>query len=480
VNLTGLTAATTYDIYVRTLCSDNTYSAWSQVTTFTTECDVITLPHAENFDSYTTTGTNSHPMCWAWNSTYSASYPYISSSYYSSGNRSLYFYGATSGTYSLIAAPEIASTYAMNTVKVSVQFRVPSYTSIGLIVGAMTNPMDATTFVAMDTLYNTSTSAFEPHTVSFASYTGTGRYVAFMSYHPSNSGALYMDDVLIEEDTTIAPPTPTCDVPTGLAVAAATITQTSATATWTAGGTETAWDVQVKEHSSNTWGNATPTQTTSFNITGLTAGTQYDVRVRANCGNNNTSEWTAAVTFQTQSQGPGPDPCNAPTGLTATGMTKNSVVLDWAQDGNNVTSWTVNYREENVESWSVATATEHPYTLTGLQPATTYSVYVVAICGDGVTAPSGEINFTTEADGIADYELATSLYPNPNNGQFTVASEQGTVNRVQIYDVYGKLLKTVEVNANTAELDVRELSAGMYFVRINTEKGVVTKSFVKK
>ena len=72
------------------------------------------------------------------------------------------------------------------------------------------------------------------------------------------------------------------------------------------------------------------------------------------------------------------------------------------------------------------------------------------------------------------------VYPNPNSGQFTVNRVQGTVDRVQVYDVYGKLLKTVEVNGNTVELDVRELASGMYFVRISTEKGVVTKSFVKK
>ena len=54
------------------------------------------------------------------------------------------------------------------------------------------------------------------------------------------------------------------------------------------------------------------------------------------------------------------------------------------------------------------------------------------------------------------------------------------MNNVQVYDVYGKMLKTVNVNANTVELDVRELASGMYFVRISTEKGVVTKNFVKK
>ena len=66
------------------------------------------------------------------------------------------------------------------------------------------------------------------------------------------------------------------------------------------------------------------------------------------------------------------------------------------------------------------------------------------------------------------------------NGQFTINNEQLIINSVQVYDVYGKLLKAVEVNSNTAVIDAHELSAGMYFVRVSTEKGVVTKSFVKK
>ena len=83
---------------------------------------------------------------------------------------------------------------------------------------------------------------------------------------------------------------------------------------------------------------------------------------------------------------------------------------------------------------------------------------------------------STAGTGLDDVRI----YPNPNNGQFTMNNEQLIMNSVQVYDVYGKLLKTVEVNANTVELDVRELASGMYFVRISTDKGVVTKSFVKK
>ena len=176
---------------------------------------------------------------------------------------------------------------------------------------------------------------------------------------------------------------------------------------------------------------------------------------------------------------PQPDTCLAPSNLTATGMTKNSVVLNWTENGD-ATSWTVNYKEDNASNWSTTTVSSKPYTLTGLQPGTNYLVYVVANCADGQSDPSTTVTFATLADGIADYELATSLYPNPNNGQFTINNEQFTINSVNVYDVYGKLLKTVEVNSNTAVIDAHELSAGMYFVRISTEKGVVTKSFVKK
>ena len=153
--------------------------------------------------------------------------------------------------------------------------------------------------------------------------------------------------------------------------------------------------------------------------------------------------------------------------------------LDWTENGTS-TSWTINYQESGVAQWSTATANEHPYTLTGLQPATTYQAYVVANCDDGPSGVSNMVTFTTEGTGITDYELATSLYPNPNNGQFTINNEQFTIKNVDVYDVYGKLLKTVEVNANSVMVDANELSAGMYFVRISTEKGVVTKSFVKK
>ena len=176
-----------------------------------------------------------------------------------------------------------------------------------------------------------------------------------------------------------------------------------------------------------------------------------------------------------------PAPCDAPTDLTVANVTANSVMLSWTENGT-ATSWTVNYKEDGVSTWSTVTANTTTYTLTGLNASTPYSAYVIANCADGSSDPSNTVTFTTLSDGsgIEAYELSTTLYPNPNNGQFTIRNAQFTMNSVSVYDVYGKLLMTVEVNGNEATIDATAFANGMYFARIATEKGVVTKSFVKK
>ena len=73
-----------------------------------------------------------------------------------------------------------------------------------------------------------------------------------------------------------------CNAPTGLA--ASSITQTTATVGWNTVSGATSYDVDYKAASSGTWINAaTATTGTSIGLTGLTASTTYDWRVRATC-----------------------------------------------------------------------------------------------------------------------------------------------------------------------------------------------------
>ncbi len=51
---------------------------------------------------------------------------------------------------------------------------------------------------------------------------------------------------------------------------------------------------------------------------------------------------------------------------------------------------------------------------------------------------------------------------------------------VEVFDVYGKVVRTVNEDGGLTRVNVSDLAPGMYFVRVATDKGAVTKAFVKK
>ena len=71
----------------------------------------------------------------------------------------------------------------------------------------------------------------------------------------------------------------------------------SATLSWTAGGEETAWDVEYKKAADEEWTQEAVT-TTTLELDALENGTEYQVRVRANMGDGNVSGWVN-TTFAT-------------------------------------------------------------------------------------------------------------------------------------------------------------------------------------
>lgn len=84
---------------------------------------------------------------------------------------------------------------------------------------------------------------------------------------------------------------PSCSRPTGLSVSA--MTPTTATLSWTENGEATAWDICLNEDEDNLiTANANP-----YTLTGLNPGAPYSIKVRANCGTEDQSEWSRAASF---------------------------------------------------------------------------------------------------------------------------------------------------------------------------------------
>lgn len=271
-----------------------------------------------------------------------------------------------------------------------------------------------------------------------------------------------------------ATPQGPCTAPSN--VVSSNISQTGATISWTAGGEETQWNLQYKSASDNDWSTSIQTNSPNYTIGGLTANTSYLVRVQAIC-TSGASDWSMTASFTTLQEGQ--ETCYAPTDLNVNIMLSGTeVTLIWNQQGT-PDNWTVSYKQTSSSSWSTATATTTSYTITNLASGTEYEAFVVANCGEQHSGESNHVTFTPT--GINDYLLnSTTLYPNPTTGVFRIENSELSIEHVEVYDVYGKLLTSVEINDNVAEIDASGFASGVYFVRVITEKGMVTKRIVKR
>jgi len=173
------------------------------------------------------------------------------------------------------------------------------------------------------------------------------------------------------------------------------------------------------------------------------------------------------------------EPCNAPANVVVNNVTTSAATVDWTQEGT-PDSWIISYKKGAVNTWTTINTTTHPYTITNLEAETSYSVFVTAVCGEEESTPSNTASFTTEPDGVNVYANSTIVYPNPTTGKFRIENSELRIENVEVYDVYGKLITTVKVEDNNVELDLSGNASGVYFTRIFTDKGMITKRIVKK
>lgn len=98
---------------------------------------------------------------------------------------------------------------------------------------------------------------------------------------------------------------------------------------------------------------------------------------------------------------------------------------------------------------------------------------------DSVTVPSG-LNIvigTPTPTGITNITSTdVTLYPNPTTAQLYLKTTNLQPQSISIYDLNGHLLYNLPFKT---EIDVTQLSSGVYFVEVNSVEGVVRRRFVK-
>lgn len=292
-SLISLNSATTYDYYVQSNCTSDT-SIWSGPYTFTTLCTAQTLPYFTDF--------NTNMNCW------SVENANADTQVWKRYNNTAPLSCINEATTDFVLGVAYNSTLNANDFAFSPGFQLQSGTNYTLSFsygndGGTTYTENMTVYLcsaANSTSALAGTQLFTQTAISggcnefldngiTVSSNGV-YYIAFHATSPADMDIVMIDDFSFME-------TPACPAPTALNLVSKTAT--SATFGWTAGASETQWDIEwgPEGFTQGTGTLVTGVTSNPYTLNGLTYGTHYSAYVRANCGSGSESTWVGPLTW---------------------------------------------------------------------------------------------------------------------------------------------------------------------------------------
>ena len=209
--------------------------------------------------------------------------------------------------------------------------------------------------------------------IDLASYKNASMQIKFVFDDLGVEGNYWMVDNVSVTNTS-------CSDPTGILIS--DIEDTSAVVNFTAGYSETAWEIIVQESSLDEPDvSGESILQNNYTATDLAENTTYEVYLRASCGGGDFSNWVKSSNFTTAYTCPKPDK------IKSSNSTPNSIDISWTVNGEE-TEWEIEYGptdfiNDNDEGTIISNITSNPYTVTNLDSNTSYEFYVRAVCGEG-------------------------------------------------------------------------------------------------
>ena len=96
-------------------------------------------------------------------------------------------------------------------------------------------------------------------------------------------------------------------------------------------------------------------------------------------------------------------------------------------------------------------------------------------------ASSANVTFSEQCTGVAERDPETiALYPNPVGEVLSVESSSDNISRVELYDMFGKLVLSLSAEATSMDINVANLPAGLYLLQLTFPNGEqATRKVVK-
>ncbi|MCQ2285417.1 MAG: choice-of-anchor J domain-containing protein [Bacteroidales bacterium] len=312
----------------------------------------------------------------------------------------------------------------------------------------------------------------------------------------------YVDGQVLASFTQVCMGEPTCYKPTAMTLVS--YSDVDATITWT-DELNSAWIIEygVSGFTPGTGTTATATDTT-FTLTGLTANTEYEVYVKADCGAEDGISAAISGTFLTDVCAAS-DKCAITVEMSDAGgdgwmeafwfwtfygylfFTSDDQEIDGAAILDAVASQTATIDLcENSEIkvyWY-----EYGELSDEAKAEISFKIYdgqhnLVKEVANGTSLQSGAVIATfTNKCGVgveenAERENAIDIYPNPVKDVLNVRAEG--FNTVEVVNFLGQTVYSASVNSSEFTINTSNLTAGVYFIRLAGDN-LVTKKFVKE
>src|SRR5690554_6591776 len=301
--ITGLTGQTDYDIYVQADCGGGDESYWIGPLTVTTLCDVFVAPFHEDFEA------SSFPNCWENLSNLTSTSANNFWKFSGTPGNGASSNGKPGGSYAWVdgSTPTPDSTMLITPLIDISALTVPALSfewfSNNTNNPGDNNPLiievhDGTTWNYIDTLKGDSPD-WQERFYDLSAYIGNDIRVRFMVNQAILGSNAFYNDILLDEVR--VDEMPTCPKPIDLDLV--TISNQTADIEWTPGFAETAWNISwgapgFTPGDGDEVGNASVTSP-SYQITGLTENTYYDIYVQADCGGGDESMWVGPLSVYT-------------------------------------------------------------------------------------------------------------------------------------------------------------------------------------
>jgi hypothetical protein len=101
--------------------------------------------------------------------------------------------------------------------------------------------------------------------------------------------------------------------------------------------------------------------------------------------------------------------------------------------------------------------------------------------GETTTNPNEAFEAKNTTENSKEFEEAEALvearlYPNPNNGIFTIDLDM-VIDEVFIYNIFGQLVTHKTINSTSASIQLNSVETGIYIAKIKSKDTIITKRF---